>query len=130
MVDACGGEWMSKLEAIKVTPEVERVTLRVIRVAIAFEDAVGRKLGVSGSVGEVLVAKEFGLRLAKSDIKEGYDAIDSSGRRVQIKVRRAEGGRGRDVPTDRSRTSKFSEHPFHYAFLAILTRDYRLNEVH
>jgi len=121
---------MTNPETIEVTAEIEKVVLQAVSVALEFEDLVGRKLGISGSVGEVVVAKEFGLRLVKSDIEEGYDAIDGAGRKVEIKVRRSEGGRGREIPTDRSVTSRFSEHPYHYALLAILTRDYRLHEVH
>jgi|SRR5713101_1555446 len=121
---------MTTQEAIRITPEVVKIAKQAAKVALDFEDLVGRKLGVSGSVGEILVASKFNLRLVKSDIEEGHDAIDDSGKKVEIKVRRSEGGRGREVPTDRSPTGRFSEHHYHYALLAILTRDYRLHEVY
>jgi len=121
---------MKNPETIRVTPEIRDVVRRVVTLALEFEDLTGRKLGVSANVGEVVVAKELGLRLVRSDIEQGYDAIDKSGRKVQIKVRRSEAGRGREIPTGRSRTSRFSEHPYHYALLATLTRDYRLHEIY
>ncbi len=87
---------MRAREAIQVTPEIQDVVRQVIPLVLRFEDLTGRKLGVSANVGEVLVAKKLGLRLMRSDIERSYDAIDESRRKVQIKVRRSEAGRGRE----------------------------------
>ncbi len=117
-------------ETLKITSEIEAMARRVARVALQFEALVERKLGISGTVGEILVAKEFGLRLVRSDIEQGYDALDKSRRQVQIKVRRSEGSKGRSLPSANSPTSRFSTHLYDYALLAILTREYDLYEVH
>jgi len=87
---------MRAREAIQVTPEIQDVVRQVIPLVLRFEDLTGRKLGVSANVDEVLVAKKLGLRLMRSDIERSYDAIDESRRKVQIKVRRSEAGRGRE----------------------------------
>jgi len=121
---------MKTPETIRVTPAIHAVVAQVIPLALRFEDLTGRKLGVSANVGEILVASKLGLRLMKSDIEQGYDAFDTSGKRVQIKVRRSEAGRGREIPSSTSRTGRFSEHPYDYALLAILTRDYGLHEIY
>jgi len=86
----------------------------------------GKKLDVTGQIGEILVASRFGLRLAQDPRVKGYDALDSRGRRVEIKARRSE---SRSRPSDRALTSRFSPHEFDYVLLAILSHDYKILEV-
>jgi hypothetical protein len=107
---------------------VERIK-KVIDTALAYERATcsKRKLGITAEVGEVLVCHRFGLRLMLNPRTEGYDALDSDGKRVQIKTRR---GESKGLPSDFGRIGQFSRHPFDYALLVILDQDYNLREVY
>lgn len=86
----------------------------------------GRKFGITGEVGGILVGHKLGLRLAIDPRAEGFDAIDREDRKVQTKTRRAE---GRDIPRESSPLSRFSDHRFDYALFGILTPEYALLEV-
>lgn len=56
------------------------------RIAIEYYQLTGKPLGITGEVGEYEAAHLLGLDLAV--VREaGYDATDSSGRRLQIKSR-------------------------------------------
>ena len=57
---------------------------------------------------------------------EGFDALDKEDLRVQIKTRRSE---SEGLPPNEGRTSRFSEHPFDYALLALLDHKYELYEI-
>lgn len=85
-----------------------------------------RKLGITGEIGELLVCRQLGLKLVLDSRSEGFDAIDKDGLRVEIKSRRSESD---ELPRDAGRTSRFSPHPFDYALLGLLDRQYRLREV-
>lgn len=106
--------------------------LTAVRKAIAAEAVYqratncGRKFGVTGEVGEILVCHALGLKLVKHPRSEGFDALDAEGSRVQIKTRRGEKD---ELPRDTGRISKFSAHEYDYALLAILTKDYKLHSV-
>lgn len=54
--------------------------------AIDYYQLTGKPLGITGEYGEYIAAKQLGLELAEARTA-GYDAIDSSGRRIQIKSR-------------------------------------------
>ena len=81
----------------------------------------GRKLGITGEVGEILVCKKLNLNLLKNDIAAGYDALDSGGRRYQIKTRKGD--------PDKGRLSRFSKHEFDYVVLAVLDKEYNIVEL-
>lgn len=106
---------------------VDKIKL-AIEAALAYENVTRgkRKLGITGEVGEVLLCRQFGLRLMLDTRSEGFDALDGDGKRVEIKTRRSESA---DLPRDAGRVSKFSEHPFDYALLGLLDSKYRLCEV-
>lgn len=99
-----------------------------INVALEYEAATHgkRKLGITGEVGEVLVCHQLGLKLVLDSRSEGFDAVDRDGLRVQIKTRRSE---SEGLPTNTGRTSRFSEHQFKYALLALLDNKYELCEI-
>ncbi len=101
---------------------------QAIQAALNYENATGgsRKLGITGEVGEVLICHELGLLLTRDARSEGYDAVDHSGRLVQIKTRRSETG---DTPKKTGRLSRFSEHAYDYALLGILDSQYRLIQI-
>lgn len=56
------------------------------RIAIEYYQLTGKPLGITGEVGEYEAAQLLGLDLAVAR-EAGYDATDSSGRRLQIKSR-------------------------------------------
>ena len=59
---------------------------RAKRSAIDYYQLTGKPLGITGEYGEYVAAATLGLTLAEARTA-GYDAIDSVGRRIQIKAR-------------------------------------------
>ena len=119
---------MDKIQTIKVDNKLLSKLRAAITVALLYEDRTNgkRKLGITGEVGEILVCHQLGLRLVLDPRSEGFDAIDKYGFHVQIKTRRSESD---GLPSNAGRTSRFSEHPFNYALLALLDHNYQLCEV-
>lgn len=70
----------SKLEA------VGEILDRAKRSAIDYYQLTGKPLGITGEYGEYVAAATLGLALAEARTA-GYDAMDSAGRRIQIKAR-------------------------------------------
>jgi len=115
-------------KAIKIDNKLINIIKSAINVALEYEAATNgkRKLGITGEVGEVLVCHQLGLRLVLDSRSEGFDAVDKDRLLVQIKTRR---GESEGLPPDAGRTSRFSEHPFNYALLALLDHKYELREI-
>lgn len=113
---------------IKIDNKLINIIKSAISVALEYEAATNgkRKLGITGEVGEVLVCHRLGLRLVLDSRSQGFDAVDKGGSQVQIKTRRSE---SEGLPSDAGRTSRFSEHPFNYALLALLDHKYELCEI-
>jgi len=63
-------------------------------VAIRYFALTGKPLGITGEIGEYEAARLLGLTLADARAC-GYDAVDVSGRRLQIKARWCSRGRPR-----------------------------------
>lgn len=59
---------------------------KAIEVARCYHNITGKPLGITGEVGEFLVADLMGLKLTEAR-QPGYDAIANDGRRIQIKAR-------------------------------------------
>ena len=66
----------------KLEPIVEKAK----QAAIGYYELTGKPLGITGEYGEYLAAKLLGLELADAR-SPGYDAIDTEGRKFQIKAR-------------------------------------------
>lgn len=107
-------------EIIEINLSVQRVVDKAIKSAVEYEAVTGRKLGITGEVGEILVCKELGLNLLSDPIASGIDAIDHRGKTYQIKARRGNS----DNPG--ARIGTFSKHKFDYAILAILDHKYNI----
>lgn len=116
------------LEWITIDSKIVKTVKLAIDAALAYENETkgARKLGITGEVGEALACKRLGLRLMLDTRSKGFDALDSDGKRVEIKSRRSE---SIGLPRDAGRTSKFSEHPFDYALLVLLDHKYQLCEI-
>jgi len=113
---------------IEITQNHVDLIQPVIDVAIRYEQIMDhkRKLGITGEVGEIKACLKFGLSLMLDSQSAGYDAIDSEGKKVQIKTRRSELGKKLTNPT---RLSSFSRHEFDYCLLLILDKDYGIEEI-
>ncbi len=66
--------------------EVRNLILQTKQIASAYYAATERRLGVTGEIAEFEAANKLGLQLVKAGMR-GYDALDSEGRKVQIKGR-------------------------------------------
>jgi len=78
-----------KTEGIPISIAIREVVNKAIEANLLYEQITtncGRKLGITGEVGEILVCAALGLHLVKDPRAEGFDAVDSSGNRIQIKV--------------------------------------------
>ena len=119
---------MENPKTIKIDNNLINKVKSAIDVALEYEAATNgkRKLGITGEVGEVLVCYQLGLRLVLDSRLEGFDAVDRDGLRVQIKTRR---GESEGLPSKAGRISRFSEHEFDYALLALLDHEYQLCEI-
>jgi hypothetical protein len=119
------------MNTVKITAKIRKTVNDIIRLAILYEEEIGRKLGITGEIGEVLVCahprfKNLGLSLIANPLSAGFDAIDRSGKRFQIKAKRAVNWEGRY----KGRMSSFSKHDFDYAILAILDKSYEIRELY
>lgn len=55
-------------------------------IAVRFKKLTGKPLGITGEIAEFSAARLLDLKLAEAR-QAGYDAIDSAGRKIQIKGR-------------------------------------------
>ncbi|MDO8558509.1 MAG: hypothetical protein Q7S09_04995 [bacterium] len=104
---------------IKIGHPALRAVKKAVSAELEYEKLTGRKLGITGEVGELLTCQKLKLNLVANPLIAGYDAIDKKGRRYQIKTRHGH--------SDRGRTSRFSEHDFDYAVLVILDKKYKVS---
>lgn len=66
--------------------ELQEILAAAKDVAVRFKNLTGKPLGITGEIAEFSAAKLLALELAEAR-QAGYDAIDSSGRKIQIKGR-------------------------------------------
>lgn len=118
---------MSQDNFLKVGTKIEKTIKHAIKASLNYEHITGRNLGITAEVGEVLAAKLLSLRLAKSKIQKGYDAVDENGKTVQIKTRRSDNGQ---KPKRNGRVGRFGKHEFNYALLIILSDRYEVMEIY
>jgi hypothetical protein len=113
------------IKTLAVSDAVMDAVASVVKAELVYQRATncGRKFGITGEVGEILVCRALDLKLVENPRSEGFDAVDTKGRCVQIKTRRGESG---DLPKDGGRLSKFSDHECDYALLGILNSKYKL----
>ena len=66
--------------------ELQEILAAAKDVTVRFKNLTGKPLGITGEIAEFSAAKLLGLELAEAR-QAGYDAVDSSGRKIQIKGR-------------------------------------------
>lgn len=115
----------TKCEEFEVTSKQFKIAKKAIKVAQEYEKSFGRKLGITGEIGEVLACYKLGLRLCKNSQNKGYDAIDKDRKKVQIK---AKSSNTKDFPTDHARIGVI-RHECDYVLMVILARNYSITEV-
>ena len=111
----------NNMKTIQMSDKLLRAVKQSIKAALDYEKITGRKLGITGEVGEVLVCHKLGLNLLADDIATGFDAIDDKDKTHQIKTRRAKNGKGR--------LGSFSKHKYDYAILVELDYKYSIIEI-
>ena len=109
------------MKTLQISDKLLRAVKQSIKTALDYEKITGRKLGITGEMGEVLVCHKLGLNLLADDIATGFDATDDKNKTYQIKTRRARNGRGR--------LGSFSEHKYDYAILVELDYKYSIIEI-
>jgi hypothetical protein len=105
-----------------ITPKIKKIISEASKIALDYEKLTGRKLGITGEVGEVLACDKLKLQLSTDNLSAGYDAMDNKGKKYQIKTRRLERGKGR--------LGHFSKHKFDYAVLVLLDEDYKISKLY
>jgi hypothetical protein len=118
----------TQVDSLEVTNSILKTVAMVVEADLAYEQATncGRKFGITGEVGEILVCHALGLKLTKDPRAMGFDALDARANRIQIKTRR---GESTDLPKDAGRLSSFSKHDFDYSLMGLLSHNYKLVEV-
>ncbi len=118
----------TEIKTLAVSDAIMDAVASAIQAELVYQRATncGRKFGVTGEVGEILVCRALDLKIVEDPRSEGFDAMDANGRCVQIKTRRAESA---DLPNDGGRLSRFSDHECSYVLLGILNKEYKLIEV-
>src|SRR5271165_7203358 len=116
---------VEKAKTLQVSDAIMDAAASAIKAELVYQAATncGRKFGITGEIGEILVCRALELQMVEDPRSEGFDAVDAEGLCVQIKTRRAESG---ELPKDSGRLSTFSAHECDYALLGILSRDYQL----
>ena len=98
----------------------------LIELARGYRQSVGRRLPITGELGELLACKVLNL-CRVSEGNEGYDAVDPQGRKFQIKARAPSLGVDR---VDRGgRISRFHSFDFDYALLVLFDSQYDLEGI-
>ena len=94
----------------------------IIPLAAEYRQRFGKSLGITSEVGEYKAAKLLKLKRAPGNIRKGFDANDSDGKKVQIK--------SRIYHRNQERTGVFKNYEFDYALLVLLSDDYEVTEIY
>lgn len=90
----------------------------IISLAIGYRQRFGKSLGVTSEIGEYKASKLLMLDRAQGNINKGFDAVDSEGKKVQIKSRICSRNKGR--------TGVFKNYDFDYAVLVLMSEKYEI----
>lgn len=94
----------------------------IIGLSLEYQRRFGKSLGITGEVGEYKASRLLKLKRASGNINKGFDAIDTQGKKVQIKTR--------VFSRNSERTSAFTNFDFDYAILVLLSDKYGITEIY
>lgn len=104
--------------------ELQEILAAAKDVAVRFKNLTGKPLGIKGEIAEFSAAMLLDLELAEAR-QAGYDAIDCSGRKIQIK--------GRCVPEKPSPGQRLGsirlDHEWDSVLLVLLDQTFEVNEM-
>ena len=104
---------------------IEDILTQVKPLAVEYYRLTGKPLGVTGEIGEFEVARLLSLKLAPAR-RPGYDAIDQSGRRYQIKTRSLDDAALKKM---KQKTGKLNDKEWDAALLGIMNREFEMLEI-
>ena len=100
--------------------QIGKVLDRARAVANEYYQLTGRPLGITGEMGEYQAARLLGLELAPARAP-GYDAVDKSGRKFQVKTRCIDA----DSPRRAQRVGAIKlDHEWHAVLLVLVDRKF------
>ena len=94
----------------------------IISLAIRYRQRFGKSLGITSEIGEYKASKLLKLDRAQGNINKGFDAVDSEGKKVQIKSRICSRNKGR--------TGIFNNYDFDYAVLVLMSENYEVTDIY
>ncbi|MGM0914504.1 MAG: DUF6998 domain-containing protein [Pseudomonadota bacterium] len=104
--------------------ELQEVLSAAKDAAVRFKKLTGKPLGITGEIAEFSAAKLLDLELAEAR-QAGYDATDSSGRKIQIKGRCL-----RDEPDPGQRLGSIRlDHEWDSVLLVLLDQSFEVIEM-
>jgi len=108
---------------LEKTREIEQIIDDMILLALRYEKSTnGRKIGITGEVGEVKTCKLLSLKLAPF-MEKGYDGIAPDNTRYQIKTRR------KMEPPESGKVPAFKNEDFEIAVLTMLNEEYMVDSI-
>lgn len=122
-------------ELQKKSQEITKSTVNYIEdmivPAIKYEEIFNfrRQLGITGEIGKIYVCYFQKLRLMIKSNTSGFNAIDNSGNKVQIKTIRKDPTRDYSVEEIHGKLGRFSKHKFDYCIMLILDKYYKPEEM-
>ena len=109
-----------KMKTLKLSDD--QLIENIIGFSLEYNRRFGKSLGITGEVGEYKASRLLNLKRAQGNINKGFDAIDTQGKKVQIKTR--------IYSRNSERTSAFTNFGFDYALLVLLSDKYEITEIY
>ena len=100
----------------------EQLIENIIDLSLEYKGRFCKSLGITGEVGEYKASRLLKLKRVSGNINKGFDAIDTQGKKVQIKTR--------IYSRNSERTSAFTNFDFDYAILVLLSDKYEITEIY
>ena len=109
------------MKTITINQTILKVVHKIILDALEYEKITGRKLGITGEVGEILACDKLKLKLLADPLSAGYDAEDDDGNRYQIKSKR--------IINNSGRVGTFAKHKFDCFVMILFGKKYQVTGI-
>lgn len=106
------------MKMITVNKTIRKIVNKIIKNALEYERVTGRKLGITGEIGEILVCDKFKLNLLVDPLMAGYDAMDKERNKYQIKSKR--------IIKNSGCVGSFAKYKFDYLIMILLDKNYKV----